>query len=451
MSTGVTARLAQVVLEIAGSRLPPPALAASGRLARHALGAALAGAPLAPARIARAAMPRAPGPCTLIGADAATGEGDAAFANAVAGHAGLLEDSGPGGKREGSHPATYVFPAALAAAEQASASGARFLQALCAGYEAASRVGAVLPAAIFERGFRALPVIGPFGAVAAAGALAGLDAASLAHAFGIAANLSGGLNQGIEDGSMEPFLHPAFAARNGLLAVRLAAAGCTASPRSLEGARGLFATLGGTGGCPLDARVDLADLAVGRVGLKRYATCLYNQGSLDLVRRALPGGLPPASIARAVLRRPANGINGLHAPGVAAPPPYDTPLARQMSARFTLAAALAGRPVDDPAWYARDDADTEVAALAERVSIEPAGDPGVAVDIDLRDGTRRSLANAEIQVLEFSEEGAAELFAAHARRALGERAAAAIELAAALPDLPSLAPLMALARSSARP
>jgi len=450
MSTaGLTTRLANIVLEVAHAALPPAAVGAAARLARHSLGAALAGAALAPAHIARAALSRVPGPCTVIGGGLATLADDAAFANAVAGHAGLLEDSGPGGKSEGSHPGTYVFPAALAAAEQANASGAQFLRALCAAYEAASRIGAVLPAAVFERGFRAVPVIGPFGAVAAAGVLGGLDAARLAQAFGIAANLSGGLNQGIQDGSMEPFLHPAFAARNGLLAVRLAAAGCTSSPRSLEGDRGLFATMGGAAGGALDSRVDLDGLAVGRVGLKRYASCLYNQGSIGLARGAFPEGLPPTAIVRAVLRRPQTGLNGLHAPGVAAPPPYASPLARQMSARYTLAAALAGRPVEDPAWYAGDPVDTEVQALAARISIDPAADPGVAIEIEMRDGTRRTLADPATEVLEFSEDGAARLFAAHARRALVHRAPEVIDLATALSDLPSLSPLLALVRAGA--
>lgn len=448
-AVGLAAQLADIVLEVARADLPPTAMRASARLARHALGAVLAGAGLAPARIARAASPGLPGLCTVIGGgEARTLADDAAFANAVAGHAGLLEDSGPGGKREGSHPGTYVFPAALAAAEQTNASGAQFLRALCAGYEAASRVGALLPAAIFERGFRAVPVIGPFGAVAAAGVLGGLDQKRLAQAFAVAANFSGGFNQGILDGSMEPFFHPAFAARNGLLAVRLAAAGCAASAHSLEGERGMFATMGSAAGGELDLQVDLANLAVGRVGLKRYASCLYNQGSIELVRRALPQGLPPSDIVRAVLRRPASGLNGLHAPGVAAPPPYDSPLARQMSARYTLAAALSGRPMDDPGWYAINPPDQGVAALAARIVLESADDPGVAIEIELLDGTRRAIEAAATEVLEFSEEGAARLFSAHARRALGERADAAIELAGALPDLPSLAPLMLACRDA---
>ena len=59
-----------------------------------------------------------------------TASQDAAFANGATGHASLLEDSGPGGVACGSHPSTYVFPSALAAAQECNASGMDLLRAV---------------------------------------------------------------------------------------------------------------------------------------------------------------------------------------------------------------------------------------------------------------------------------------------------------------------------------
>jgi 2-methylcitrate dehydratase PrpD len=82
------------------------------------------------------------------------------------------------------HPGAVVFPAALAAAQEARASGAEFLAALVAGYEVAMRAGRVLhPLYGFYHGSGAW---GPIGAAAAAGRLLGLDQEQLWHALGIA-------------------------------------------------------------------------------------------------------------------------------------------------------------------------------------------------------------------------------------------------------------------------
>ena len=448
---GFAFELASLTVTVARSELPAAAVQATARLVQHAIGVCVAGRDLAVSRIARAAIGSAPGPCTVFGTTATHEAQDAAFANAVSGHASLLEDSGPGGKQEGSHPATYVFPAALAMAEQMNASGMDLLRAVCAAYEGVSRLGAAMPAAAFERGFRVVPVLGPFGAAAAAGVLTDLSSEQLAHSFGIAANLAGGFNQGFVDGTMEPYLHPAFAARNGLLAAGLAAAGCTASPMSLEGERGFFATFGGVRAAALDASVDMTQLAVGRVGTKRYATCLFNQGTLALLRKQFAQGSRVSDIAGVVLRRPAAGLNGVHAPGVASAPPYQTALARQMSARFTAAAALAGRPVEDATWFERAHEDEEVQGLAQRIEIAIDDTPGIAVEIAFRDGTRTTLRSATDAVLEFSATATAAQFADRVRPVLGGSTDEVLALLADLPRLDTLAPLMSLLRASSEP
>lgn len=443
---GLCTRLAAMTLAIARGPLEAEAVEAARRLVQHAFGVTAASSALPVSAIARAAAGDARGPCLMFGSAAAHAAQDAAFANGATGHASLLEDSGPGGTACGSHPATYVFPAALAAAQERDASGMALLRAVCAAYETVDRLGALMPAEVTQRGFRAVPVLGPFGAAAAGGVIYGLSVAQLAAAYGIAANLAGGVNQGFVDGTMEPYLHSAFAGRNGLLAARLAQAGCTASPHSLEGARGFFATFGGRVPATPAGQDDARPLAVCRVGAKNYATCLYNQGTLALVERRFPGGLAAGDIAHVTLARPASGMHGLAAPGVAALPATGNALQLQMSARFTCAAALLGRPVGSAGWFETAMHDAEVCAVARAIELVTRDAPGIRIDVMRRDG-RSEVAEAGAEsALVFSSAHIDAAFTERVRPLLGDNTGEAGALLNELPRLASLERLASLFR-----
>lgn len=393
---------------------------------QHALGVSIVGSSLHPARIARASVGSGNGCCTVFGSGDIHETQDAAFANAVSGHASLLEDSGPGGPREGSHPGTYVFPAALAVAEQQASSGRDLLRAVCAAYQTVSRLGSVTPAEVFKRGLRVVPVLGPFGAAAAAGVLCNLTREQMAASFGIAANLASGFNQGFIDGTMEPYFHPAFAARNGILAARLAAAGCTAAPWALEGDRGFFATFAG-----MQVKTSIqpdAEFAVCRVGTKRFATCLYNQGMLALIRNRFPDGIAADRIVKVTVSRPSSGQNGLSAPGVSSPLPYTTMLAMQMSAQFTAAAALAGRAVESATYYERASTDEAVHRLAARIDLAQSASAGVRVVIELVDQPRVELMSNDESALEFSSSATLSQFTSRVRPIVGNETDQVIDM-----------------------
>ena len=441
----MTGDLADIAWSVAHEPVTSDAIQAATRLVQHALGVCVAGCSLHPARVARASIGSAAGPCTVFGSSDQHEAQDAAFANAVSGHASLLEDSGPGGPREGSHPGAYVFPAALAIAEQEGASGYDLVHAVCAGYETVSQLGEVFAPAMFEQGFRPIAMLGPFGAAAAAGALGQLSRDEMATSFAIAANLASGFNQGFVEGTMEPYFHPAFAARNGILAARLAAAGSTASRYALEGDRGMLAAFGGSRtGTPIARR---NELAVCRVGTKRFATCLYNQGTLALIRKHFPDGIDPGRLGRVQIARPLAGSDGTRAPGVASAPPYTTPLARQMSARFTAAAALLGRPVESAHYYETAATDVAVNALAARIELASREADGIHIVIELVGGLATEIvANGEL-ALEFSTPATLSQFAARVRPVAGERFGRLVEMIADLPRLDNVRRLTAELRS----
>jgi 2-methylcitrate dehydratase PrpD len=91
------------------------------------------------------------------------------------------------------HITPEVVPPALAVAERDSLSGRDLLVALAAGCEVMTRIGIGMdwPAAR-ARGWHGPGVLGPFGAAAAVGRLLGLDAETMARAFGLAGSQAAG-------------------------------------------------------------------------------------------------------------------------------------------------------------------------------------------------------------------------------------------------------------------
>jgi 2-methylcitrate dehydratase PrpD len=446
VTESLTAALA-ATLEQRRRELAPEALAAAKGRLLHALGISIAGRELPSARAAWDVVGHEAGVCVALGHRATLSPSAAAFYNGVAGHSSLQEDTGPGGLREGSHPGTYVIPAALAAADAAGASGRRLLEAIVIGYEAVSIIGDVAPPELAAHGFRPLGLMGAFGAAAAAATILGPRREQLDAALAIAANLVGGLPQGIADGTIEPYLHAGCAARDGLLAAQLAAAGAPTSPAGLDGPYGFFATYARAGPVALPAHSGGAALAVSRVGTKRYAACLQNQETIHLIVSERPPDVDAARIARVIVRRPERGANGFTGPGLATVPPFHTMLQTQMSARFTAAAALLGRPVEDARYFAAAHHDAEATALAARVALEPSRDASVTVEIAV-DGCAPVVLHSDGSDALFPS--AAEirsLFVTRTTDALGvaaEEAAAAVDELEALADSRALTALLAV-------
>jgi 2-methylcitrate dehydratase PrpD len=297
---------------------------------------------------------------------------------------------------------------------------------ILAGYETVSRIGAAAPAEIVDRRFRPLAIMGPFGAAAAAAVVRGLPGPQIAAALSIASNLAGGSTQGIFEGTMEPYFQAGAAARNGLLAAQLAAAGAVTSEESLEGEFGFFATYGGQPGDLEELLGPREQAGVDRVGSKRFAACLQNQETMALISDQLPVPLRPDEIGRVILTRPARGTHGLNSPGVSRVPPFANMLQAQMSARFTLAAALLGRPVEDPRFFQRSYGDPDLTALAGRIELVPTDQTEIRVEIERTEGAPVVLSSFGSDVLFPSDEEIRSRFLTSAVPAIAERADAIV-------------------------
>ena len=208
----------------------------------------------------------------------------AALVNGVAGHALDYDDVGLAG-----HPSVVLVPALLAEHERSGVRGFELVQAYAKGYAAWGELQRRLKTSLHARGWHPTAVLGTVGAAAALASARGLDAASTAHALGIAASLAAGVIANF--GSMTKPLQVGRAAEAAFTAVDLAALGLDASPDALDGRAGLLAALVGReqvelgGGVAEDFE---ATLLRQPPGIKKYPICYAAHrvvdGVLDLAR-----------------------------------------------------------------------------------------------------------------------------------------------------------------------
>ena len=195
------------------------------------------------------------------------------------------------------HAAGPVLSAALSAAFVHGCTGARFLEAVVAGYETACRLGVALRGpGPYHRGFHPTGVCGVFGACVAAARIGGLDAAGLVGALGIAGSMAAGLMSYIQNGAWTKKLCPGWAAQSGLMAAELAANGFTGPDNIFQGRYNFSAAYSDA----FDPEALYADLGgrfeVARMSYKPFACCrsVHPEITAALALRAEPGFDPAA-------------------------------------------------------------------------------------------------------------------------------------------------------------
>lgn len=206
------------------------------------LGSALAGKGARPvetiARFARQASGGlAEGSCEILIDRSRATPYFAAMVNGAASHFAEQDDVHNGSVF---HPATVVFPVALALAQASRASGREFIAAAVAGYEVGIRIGEFLGRSHYKV-FHTTGTAGTVAAAATAGRLLGLTPAQMLDAFGSAGTQASGLWEFLRDAADSKQLHTAMAAANGLMSAQLAADGFKGATHILEGAQGMAA------------------------------------------------------------------------------------------------------------------------------------------------------------------------------------------------------------------
>ncbi len=357
-------RLAAFAATLELPDVPAPVLRRAEELMIDWFGSALAGKGARPVETLTAfaeAMGPADGASEILIHRRRTSPYMAAFANAAASHFAEQDDVHNGSVF---HPASVVFPPALAVAQAEGASGADLLAAVVAGYEVGIRVGEFLGRSHY-RTFHTTGTAGTLAAAAAVGRLLHLTPERMLNALGSAGTQSAGLWEFLRDGADSKQLHTAHAAGAGLAAAYLAREGFTGARRILEGRQGMAA------GMSTDADPSrLVDglgtrWALAETSFKYHASCRHTHPAADALQQVMRANALSAGDVKRVVARVHQGAIDVLGPVV------DPTTVHQ--SKFSMGTVLGLIAVDGRAGLAEFDAhyrDPAVTAFRDRVAME---------------------------------------------------------------------------------
>lgn len=207
----------------------------------------------------------------------------AAMINATYAHGVELDD---GHRNAGCHVGAVVVPTALNLGWELGSTGKEIITAVVVGYEVAYRIAAHVSPAQITKGFHPSSNCAPYGAMAAAGKLLGLNEEQLANGLGQVGMLACGTMEATKSGQRSKCVQVGSAAFSGIMAAYLARTGMEGCLSALEGANGMFSTQ--------SENVDVEDVCrglgetylIGDTYNKMYPSCRHAQpgieGVLDL-------------------------------------------------------------------------------------------------------------------------------------------------------------------------
>jgi 2-methylcitrate dehydratase PrpD len=355
------AALARFAATLQIEAIPAPVLERAEDLMIDWLGSALAGKGARPVEsIARFAEQMGPsaGPSEVLIHRRGTTPLLAAMANAAASHVAEQDDLHNASVL---HPATVVFPPALAIAQALGRSGAELLTAAVAGYEVGIRVGEFLGRSHYTI-FHTTGTAGTLAAAAAAGHLLRLTPEQMAHAFGSAGTQSAGLWEFLREAADSKQLHTAHAAAAGLTAAYLAADGFTGAHRIFDGAQGMAA------GMSKDADPSrLVDRlgtrwALAETSFKFHASCRHTHPAADALLQAMQANDLKADDIAAVTAHVHQGAIDVLGPVLDPRTVHQSKFSMGTVLGLIAVRGRAGLADFDAHWH-----DPEVAAFRERV------------------------------------------------------------------------------------
>lgn len=183
--------------------------------------------------------------------------------------------------------------------QQGPVSGRRLVEAYVAGWEVEAAIARGLGVDHYSRGWHSTATLGHFGAAIGAAKLLGLDAGAIRSAIGVAASETSGLRTMI--GNMTNPFHVGKAARNGVTAASLAAAGFQAEQNVIEHPYGVAVAFNGKGNFDLAAMTaglgrdwDLVDPGL---VIKVYPCCGLIHSAIDAMLLLRNDGVAAADVA----------------------------------------------------------------------------------------------------------------------------------------------------------
>ncbi len=238
----VMATLATYMSEAGTRALPDGVVLEAKNHVLDTLAAAISGSELPPGQQALkfAKTYGRQGAATIIASKLTAGPLEAAIVNGALAQADETDDNYSAG---GAHPGCAVVPAALASAEIFGVDGTRFLRAVTLGYDIGMRaMKAILGRTVLRDTHN---IVGSFGAAAAAGSIAGLNAQQMRWLFDYASQQAGGgygAWQRDTEHMEKAFVFGAMAARNGVTAALVVQSGWSGVDDVLTGHENFFQT-----------------------------------------------------------------------------------------------------------------------------------------------------------------------------------------------------------------
>lgn len=260
----------------------------------------------------------------------------AALVNATAAHALDYDDVlDPAA----SHVSAVMVPSLLALAEEMDASGADFADAYIVGVEVQECLAEAVNMVHYTRGWHTTLTLGSPSAAAACARLMRLDAVQTRNAISLATSMGAGFKRQF-GANAKPF-HAGLAAKSGIVAARMAAAGLTADPAPLEGYRGFLDLMVGPGSAGFGRVLKRlqGDSAVLRPGLwlKRYPCCASTHRPVDgLLQLMRENALNATDIKQVEAIVSEAAVGNLM---------YSVP-ANEMQARFSMPFCIASAAID---------------------------------------------------------------------------------------------------------
>jgi 2-methylcitrate dehydratase PrpD len=275
------------------------------------------------------------GGATVVGATQQAAAPWAALANGAAAH---ILDYDDNIHYAFTHPSAVLLPALLALAEETGASGADIITAWLVGIEIQVAVGHGVNRLHYDNGWHSTSTVGTIGAAAACARLLGLDADKTQNAISLGVSMASGTK--VQFGTAAKPFHAGMAAKNAVIAARLADSGIAGAPEPLAetyGFRDLYVGAASPGWEHLGALG--APLAAEKYGLepKCYPCCAGAHRALD--------GLLALMAEHRFAAADVEAVDTLVGWGNASSLLYANPV-QEMEARFSMqyciAAALVG-------------------------------------------------------------------------------------------------------------
>ncbi len=288
---------------------------------------------------------------------------DAALFNGALAHALDFDDS--------SHPAyahssAVLVPTILAASKLADFSGSDAIAGYVVGLEMFGKLARGLNNRHYELGWHTTSTLGSIAAAATAATLLRLPHAQIANALNLSTTFSSGLR--VHFGTMTKPLHAGMAARNGLLAAKLAQEDFSCSDQGLEHQYGFASVFnGGAGNFDLEAMQgpgeQLELMTDYGVSLKAFPSCGATHPGIEAATRLHPW-LAGRKIRSVRIGVPELSFRPLiyHAP--------TTPLQGKFCLEFCVAAGLLDGRVGIDTFSQERIASPEVVELIKRTRME---------------------------------------------------------------------------------